>query len=470
MTGRFAAVDLGASSGRVMLARVDADGIDLRELHRFPNRPVSVRGTLHWDVLSLWGGMLDGLRAAVGQAGGLDGIGVDSWAVDYGLLDEDGELIGEPVHYRDGRTDGIPARVAQVVEPERLYATNGVQVLPLNTIYQFVAARDTSAMRTASGALLIPDLFGYWLTGNQVSELTNASTTGLLDVRTRTWAPELFAELSLRDDLFPALVDPGHVLGPLLPEPASDIGSGAVVTVVGSHDTASAVTGVPARKENFAFLSCGTWSLLGLELDEPVTSEPARRVNFTNELGVDGTVRFLRNVMGLWLLQESVRTWERDGKGIDLGELLSTAADLPANRSLIDPDQPQFLPPGDMPTRIADECRRTGQPVPTSPAELARCIVDSLAAAYRRTLDDACAITGRSVEVLHLVGGGARNTLLCQLTADACGLPVVAGPVEAAAYGNVLVQARAAGVINGSLRELRQLIPATRTVTYRPRT
>jgi rhamnulokinase len=356
------------------------------------------------------------------------------------------------------------------VEPERLYATNGVQVLPLNTIYQFFAARDTAVMRTASRALLIPDLVGYWLTGNQVSELTNASTTGLLDVRSRTWAQKLFAELSLRDDLFPAVVEPGHLLGPLVPELAADLGSGAVVTAVGSHDTASAVAGVPAREENFAYLSCGTWSLVGLELDEPMTSEPARTVNFTNELGVDGTVRFLRNVMGLWLLQESMRTWERGGNGVDLAALLARAADLPANRSLIDPDQPQFLPPGDMPTRIAEECRRTGQPVPTSPAEFTRCILDSLAAAYRRALDDARAITGRSVEVLHLVGGGARNRLLCQLTADACGLPVVAGPVEAAAYGNVLVQARAVGVINGSLPELRKLIPATHTVTYRPRT
>jgi rhamnulokinase len=241
------------------------------------------------------------------------------------------------------------------------------------------------------------------------------------------------------------------------------------VTAVGSHDTASAVAGVPAQGGDFAYISCGTWSLVGLELDAPVTSDAAREANFSNELGVDGTVRFLRNVMGLWLLQESVRSWERAGTAVDLATLLAAAEELPAGRSVIDPDRPEFLPPGDMPARIAAECRRTGQPVPQTPPEVVRCILDSLAAAYARRIAEACAITGRRVAVIHLVGGGAHNALLCRLTADACGLPVVAGPVEAAAYGNVLVQARAAGVVSGDLAALRALVPASDTVTFHPR-
>lgn len=471
MTATFAAIDLGASSGRVMLADVTQGGVRLREVHRFPNRPVEVHGRLHWDVLSLWAGALDGLRIAARDAGPLVGIAVDSWGVDYGLLDADGRLLGNPVHYRDGRTDGVADRVHATVPHESLYGVAGIQQLPFNTVYQLAADRTSAAMRAASSALLIPDLFSFWLTGRQVTELTNASTTSLVDARSRDWAGKLFTDLDLREDLFPGIVAPGHVIGPLLPAVAAEIGcpEGVVVTAVGSHDTASAVAGVPARGENFAYISCGTWSLVGLELDEPVTSEAARSANFSNELGVDGTVRFLGNVMGLWLLQESVRTWERSGERVDLERLLRETAEVPAGRSVIDPDRPQFLPPGDMPARIREECARTAQPVPQAPAEITRCILDSLAAAYRRRIRLGCELTGRQVDVIHVVGGGARNSLLCQLTADACGVPVVAGPVEGAAYGNVLVQARSAGVLDGSLRDLRAAIPLTDTVTYTPR-
>jgi rhamnulokinase len=474
----FAAIDLGASSGRVMLADVSREHVALREVHRWPNRPVAVPGacgeTLHWDALSLWGGVLDGLRAAGRAAtapGGITGIGVDSWAVDYALLDADGRLLGNPVHYRDARTDGVARAVDELVAPEELYAVTGIQELPFNTIYQLMAARETAALRHAARALMIPDLFGYWLTGAAGTELTNASTTGLLDVRARTWATGFFDRLGLRTGLFPPLRQPGDPLGPLLPRVAEDTGLGpaAAVTAVGSHDTASAVVGVPARDDRFAYISCGTWSLVGVELRAPVTTDAARAANFSNELGVDGTVRFLRNVMGLWLLQESIRTWEAQGVRIDLPALLAEAAALPGGRSVIDPDRPEFLPPGDMPGRIRAECIRTGRPEPGTPAEVTRCILDSLAAAYRRTVLEAAKLSGTKVEVVHLVGGGARNSLLCQLTANACELPVAAGPVEAAAYGNVLVQARAAGILAGGLTDLRALLREAETVTYLPR-
>jgi rhamnulokinase len=463
----FAAVDLGASSGRVMLAQVGERGIDLEEVYRFANRPVTVAGTLYWDLLSLWGGTLDGLRIAAQRAGRLAGIAVDSWAVDYALIDPDGGLLGNPVHYRDRRTDGVAAALSEVTPPERRYARDGLQPLPFNTVFQLAAARDTWAVRHAAHALLIPDLFGYWLTGELASEQTNASTTGLLDPRSGQWDADLFAALGLRPDLFPPVRPPGTVLGPLRAGVAADCETGdAVVSLAGSHDTASAVAGVPATGEDFAYISCGTWSLVGVERAKPVTTEAARAAGFSNELGVDGTVRFLRNVMGLWLLQECVRTWERRGDVIDLPRLLAEAGQLPGGRIVIDPDRPEFLPPGDMPERIRAECRRTGQPVPDTPAEITRCILDSLAEAYRRGVRQAAGLSGVAVKVIHLVGGGAQNALLGQLTADACELPVVAGPVEAAAYGNVLVQARTAGVLTGGLAELRQLLRGT--TTYYP--
>jgi rhamnulokinase len=452
-----------------MVASVDGDAIDLREVHRFANRPVQIRGTLHWDILALWSGVVDGLRIA-GRSGPFDGIGVDSWAVDYALVDEDGALLGNPVHYRDARTDGVADTVDDVIAADELYAVTGLQRLTFNTIYQLVAARDTWAMRNAAGLLMIPDVFAYLLCGERSGEITNASTTGLFDVRTREWSTDLVKRLGLRADLLPAVREPGERIGTVLASVAADCGiDAAPVWTVGSHDTASAVLGVPARNDRFAYISCGTWSLVGVERGAPVTSDAARAANFSNELGVDGTVRFLRNVMGLWLLQESVRTWERAGVAVDLPRLLDEAAQLPGGRSVVDPDRPQFLPPGDMPARLQAECRRIGAEVPESPAELTRCILDSLAAAYRRTVRQAAELSGTPVEVVHLVGGGAQNALLCQLTADACELPVVAGPVEAAAYGNVLVQARAAGVLAGDRTRLRALLGATQTVTYLPR-
>lgn len=450
-----------------MLADIDASSVSLHEVHRFPNRPVSVGGTLYWDILALWAGTVDGLRLAGRQADRLAGIGVDSWAIDYALLDESGHLLGNPVHYRDSRTDGIAGQVVDAIGSAQLYGTTGVQVLPFNTIFQWVAARDSVAMRDAAHALLIPDLFTYWLTGRLGTELTNASTTGLLDVRSRRWSTALFDRLGLRTNLFPPLSQPGELIGPV--SERNGLRDTPVITV-GSHDTASAVAGVPARDERFAYISCGTWSLVGVELDSPIATDAARAANFGNELGVDNTVRFLRNVMGLWLLQESIRTWESAGQPVDQGRLLAEAAQVPAGRFVVDPDRPEFLAPGDMPARLRAECLRTGQPVPETPAEITRCIHDSLAAAYRRAVHGAAELSGRTVAAVHIVGGGARNALLCQLTADACQIPVIAGPVEAAAFGNVLIQARTAGVLSGRLPELRSLLRGTETTTYLPRT
>lgn len=467
-TKSFAAVDLGASSGRVMLGRVGPDLLDLTEAHRFANRPARIHDTLHWDVLSLYQGVLDGLRAAGERAGGrLDSVGIDGWAVDYGLLDADGDLIGNPVHYRDARTDGMAEKLWKVLTPRDLYLSTGIQYAPFNTLYQLMAAKGSAQYAAAERVLLVPDLIAYWLTGRQGTEITNASTTQLIDPMTRQWAYNVAVPAGIDLSLFPPLRTPGDPAGELLPQILEAVGLAGPVamTTVASHDTASAVAAVPARPgERFAYISTGTWSLAGLELDTPVVSDESREANFTNELGVDDTVRFLRNIMGLWLLQECMSEWELT----DIGSLLAAAADIAPLRSIVDAADPTFLAPGQMPSRIAQACRDSDQPVPVGPAETTRCILDSLAIAHRRAIEDAQKISNEEVDVVYIVGGGSRNALLCQLTADACGLPVVAGPAEASALGNVLVQARAHGVV-GDLASMRELLVRTQSsVRYEP--
>ncbi|MFD7657809.1 rhamnulokinase family protein, partial [Actinosynnema sp. NPDC059797] len=452
------------SSGRVMAFDIAPDRVNFTEAHRFPNGPVRLGDTLHWDVLALYRGVLDGLRAAGPR---LDAVGIDSWAVDYGLLDATGALLGNPVHYRDRRTDGVPDAVHAHLPATELYQVTGLQVLPFNTIYQLAAARGTPQLGAAQRLLLIPDLLTRWLTGVNASEVTNASTTGLLDARTRTWSTELLARLDIPEGLFTPLVEPGTEVGTLHDHVLAQTGlTGPVpVVAVGSHDTASAVVGVPAATRNFAYVATGTWSLVGVELDAPVLTEASRAANFSNELGVDGTVRYLRNVMGLWLLQECLREWGDP----DLAGLLDAAAAVPGLAAVVDAGDPAFIPPGNMPARIREACARTGQPPPSTPAEVVRCVLDSLALAHHRAIRQAADLSGRQVDVVHVVGGGARNRLLCQLTADACGLPVVAGPVEAAAYGNALVQARALGVVTGGLPELRDVVRSSaELVRYEP--
>lgn len=473
MTGRLvAAVDLGASSGRVMVGRVAPNELELTEVHRFPNDPVRLPDGLHWDILRLYREVLAGLREATRVAEGLVAIGIDSWAIDYGLLDEAGSLLGNPYHYRDERNAAAVGPVHEVIAPADLYARTGLQFLPFNTIYQLAAARGSAEFRAARTMLLIPDLVGYWLSGVRVAEVTNASTTALLDIHRRTWDEGLMESLAIPPALFAPLGRPGDVIGPLREDVRLETGASAetLLTLVGSHDTASAVVAIPAGDTSFAYIACGTWSLVGVELDHAVLTKESREANFTNEGGVDDRIRYLRNVMGLWLLQESLRTWDLEGTAQNLPALLIAAAELPPGGPIFDPDDPAFLPPGDMPARVAAACVRQDQSAPTTRAGLVRCILDSLAAAYGRAVHDAERLSGRPVDVVHLVGGGARNALLCQLTADACEVPLFAGPVEATAIGNILVQARARGLLAGDLETLRALVRATQDVRrYEPR-
>lgn len=474
MSGTVAAVDLGATSGRVILGHVDADDIRMEHVARFPNGPVTLhegdREALHWDVVELYRQVSAGLRDAFGRHPEIASIGIDSWAVDYGLL-RDGRLLGLPYHYRDERHEHGVASVHEQVPAAELYARNGLQHLPFNTVFQFAA---DPSVQLAQRALLVPDLLGYWLTGVEAAERTNASTTGLLHATTRGWDPTLRAAARLPSGLLPTLRDPGDRLGPLLPSVADAVGGRAPVTLVGSHDTASAVVAVPATEPDFAYISSGTWSLVGVELDAPVLSDAARRANCTNEGGVDGRVRFLKNVSGLWLLSESVRTWERGGDHVDLEALLASAAAVAAPVPVFDVADESFTPPGDMPSRIAAWCRAHGLSAPANRAEFVRSILESLAAAYASTLETITTVTGKDVRQVHIVGGGSQNRLLCQLTADRTGLPVLAGPVEATALGNVLVQARAAGLgglTGASLEALRDRVSRTvEPVRYTPTT
>ena len=454
-----AAVDIGASGGRVIAARVSDSGLETREVSRFPNEPVVAGGTLYWDILRLHASVLAGLSAAASSFP-LASAGIDSWGVDYGLLDGAGALIGNPVHYRDSRTEGVTASVPHA----ELYAVTGIQDLPINTINQLIAAAGTPSLSAARTLLLIPDLLAYWLTGVSGAEVTNASTTGLLDVSTRQWATGVMERVGIAPGLFAPLRQPGDVIGPITVGAAGAAGAlGAVPLIaVGSHDTASAVVAVPAVGRNFAYISSGTWSLAGIELSAPVLTRESQRANFTNETGIDGTVRYLRNVTGLWLLQECLRHWGSPS----LDSLLAEAATAAPLRFVVDADDPVFLPPGDMPARIASWLSSRGLPAPSEPAQFVRCVVDSLAMAYRRALLAAQSLSGQHADVVHIVGGGSRNALLCQLTADALGLPVVAGPAEATALGNALVQARALGTAPGSLDGMRALLRGSQDLRY----
>jgi rhamnulokinase len=459
--GSVAAIDLGASSGRVMLGHVGPNELELHSVARFPNQPVRTVDGLHWNILELYRNALVGLQAAVREAPGLVSVGIDSWAVDYALLRGD-RMLGTPFHYRDDRTAAGLAATHTLVPPTELYRQNGLQVLPFNTLYQLAADRATGDLAVADGLLLIPDLLGFWLTGRRVAERSNASTTGLLQATGGAdagWNDELIRRLGLPRALFPELVSAGDRIGALLPGVAAEVGSERLELVaVGSHDTASAVVAVPMLGDDCAYISSGTWSLVGVELPSPVLSSASRAANFTNEGGVDGRVRYLRNVMGLWLLSESIRSWEQAGERIDLSRLLAEAAGLPGPGVLFDVDDARFLPPGNMPARIQAHLREQGLPVPGSRAELVRSIVESLAAAYARTIRTITELSGRTVRTVHIVGGGSQNELLCQLTAEYTGLTVLAGPVEATAIGNVLVQARAQGFATGSLESLRSLV------------
>jgi rhamnulokinase len=468
MSVTVAAVDLGATSGRVILGHVSHNELSIRPVARFPNLPVRTIDGLHWNILELYRNVVAGLAHAVREEPALSSVAVDSWAVDYALM-RGGRMLGTPYHYRDDRSEQAVVATHALVDSAELYASNGLQHLPFNTLFQLTADRLAGTLELADEFLLIPDLINYWLTGERAAERTNASTTGLVNVATGEWDTELIARLGLPRSVFPELVAAGTSIGGFLPEVAAEIGIGRAsrtrsasdthgtgprrtacpaqptVMAVGSHDTASAVVAIPATTSDFAYISCGTWGLVGVELDSPVLSEAGRLANFTNEGGVDGRVRFLHNVMGLWLLSESVRTWERSEPPIALPALLAAAAEVTDEVVVFDANDPRFLPPGDMPTRIAEWCREHTQRPPRTQAEYVRSILNSLADAFTRAVFAASELSGHRVRVIHIVGGGSQNALLCQLIADRSGLPVEAGPVEATAIGNVLIQSRADG-------------------------
>ena len=467
--GWVAAVDLGATSGRVVLGHVGPGVLTVEAVHRFPNEPVRTPDGLHWNVLELYRQVLVGLRKALELHPDLLSIGLDSWGVDYGLLRGD-RLAGVPFHYRDERTAAGFERVHRTVSRESLYAGGGVQLLRINTLYQLAVDQAAGFLDASTSMLLTPDLFAYWLTGEKVAEQTIASTSGLLDVRGRAWNTALIDTLGYPRTLFAPIVQPGTVVGRLLPEVAAEVGATSAVPVVavGSHDTASAVVAVPMSDRRAAYISSGTWSLVGVELDAPVLTAASREADFTNEGGVDGRVRYHRNVMGLWLLNESIRTWERQGLAVPLADLLREAA-AAEDVGVFEVDHPSLLAAGDMPSRIAALGSARPGAAPLTPAELTRSILESLAVRYAATLRDAERLSGVEIDTVHIVGGGSQNSLLCQLTADRTGRRVLAGPVEATAIGNVLVQARAAGLVSGSLEELRDLVRRTHApIVYVP--
>ncbi len=448
---KLLAIDLGASSGRAILGELNGKKLSLTEVHRFANEMIERGGHKHWDVHRLRREMLTALRKT---GPGVESVGIDTWGVDYGYV-KGGEVIGLPFAYRDGRTQAVIGAVHdRFGGHEGLYRINGLQFLPFNTIYQMAEdAASRPEVFAADRMLMMPELLGFFLTGKFAAEYSIASTSGLLDARTRTWSDELRDALRLPRRLFSPVSQPGGFRADLLPE----TGLRAKLILPGCHDTASAVAATPMTGDDAMYISSGTWSLAGVELDEPVLTDAARRVNFTNEGGVGGKIRFLKNVMGLWLVQELQRLWAAEGRRLGFGEICAEAEKAPPFRSLINPNLPRFLAPKDMRAEIQEECRRTGQPVPEGVGPLARCVFEGLALAYRECLDQVQALTGRTIRRVHIVGGGVQNRLLCRMTADACGVPVAAGPVEATALGNLLVQAIALGAV-GDIEAARGIV------------
>ncbi|HUS82052.1 MAG TPA: rhamnulokinase family protein [Dehalococcoidia bacterium] len=465
------AFDLGAESGRAMLGRLDGDRLRLTEVYRFPNGPVAASDGLHWDVRRLFAEIERGLALCCGQYGRPASIGIDAWGVDFALLDEQGRLLFDPFHYRDRRTEGVMEEAFKRVPRREIFEQTGIQFLQINTLYQLLsmALAGSPLLARAATFLTIPDLFNYRLTGRAVCEFTNATTTQFYDPRARAWATALLERLGIPTHFLPEVVMPGTVLGPLLPSVAGETAArGVPVVAPACHDTGSAVAAVPADGDDFAYISSGTWSLVGVEVREPVVSDAGLAANLTNEGGVGGRFRLLRNVAGLWLLQECRRIWAEGDAAPSYDELASLAEQAPPFLSLIDPDDSSFLSPPDMPAAIADFCRKTAQPVPPDRAATVRCVLESLALRYRWVIEQLEAVQTKKVGVIHIVGGGSRNRTLCRFTADATGRRVLAGPVEATAAGNVIVQAMALGRL-GSLEEGRALVRRSfETAAYEP--
>ena len=459
----MAAVDLGAQSGRVALGRFDGTRLSVSTVHRFENVPVRTRGRLQWDLLGLYRSVLEGLRAAGREAGRIDSVGVDSWGVDFGLLDRSGRLVQSPVHYRDARRASAVDRVLTEVPARELYERTGIQLMPINSVFELAAMAEENdpALETAETLLLIPDLLHYWLCGARVTEFTNATTTQCFDPRYGGWAFDLLERLGIPTRLLPDVAAPGTVLGPLSADVAEETSlQGTSVIAGATHDTASAVAAIPFREPGSAYISAGTWSLVGLEVQRPAIDDSTFAANLTNEGGVAGTFRLLRNVTGLWLLHECRRIWAHSGRDYSFEELAALSGEAPPLQSLVDPNHPLFAPPGDMPRRIREFCALTAQPEPEGPAAIARCILESLALKHAETIDLLREATGAQPGTIHVVGGGARNERLCRWTAEAAAMPVVAGPAEATEIGNLAVQAIALGELT-SLDDARSVIRAS---------
>ncbi len=468
---RFLAFDLGAESGRAAVGTLQGDHLSLEEIHRFPNEPVQVCETLYWDILALYGNVLKGMREYVRRYGdSVDGIGVDTWSVDFGLIGRDGQLLQNPVHYRDQRIQGILEEIVRRIGAQELFERSGLIDYPISTLCQLVACRlkQPGLLESADTCLMIPDLIAYFLTGQRVGERTNTIMTQLYDPRARGWSEEILNRYDLPESLMPALVDPATAIGGLRESVQGDTGlTDALVIAPCTHDTSSAVAAVPAEGDDWAFLSSGTWSVLGALTKEVVTSPEAFAVGMCNELTFESFF-LARNIMGLWLLQQARAIWQSSGETYSYAELVELAQKAPGGGPLIDPDDPGFLAPVDMVQAINDFCARTRQPRPQGPAAVTRCILESLALSYRHYLDQITRLLDRSFRVLHVVGGGSRNTLLCQMTADATALPVIAGPSEATIIGNVLLQAVAVGCIHSPADVRKVVRQSTELVTYEP--
>jgi len=474
----YLAVDLGASSGRIVAGLFDGSRLRQEDVARFDNGGVEAGGTLYWDYLRLWGDICRGLRAAAERyAGRIASLGIDTWGVDFMLLGRGDVPLGNPVHYRDSRCEGMLAEVLRRVPREEVFAQTGVQFMPINTLYQLMALRQRNSplLDMAERLLMMPDLFNWLLTGVKTNEFTNATTTQFYDPSRRAWATDLLQRLDLPTSMLGEVIGPGTTLGPVLPRIAAETGlHGVKVVVPGTHDTASAVMAVPAAGgpgpvPNWCFISSGTWALMGVEVPQPVITPPCLRFNFTNEGGVGGTIRLLKNIAGLWLVQECRRVWGKQGRVHSWDELNAFAAAVSPLASLINPDDPSLMAPDDMPEAIRALCRRTGQPAPHDAGAVIRCAVESLAMKCRSVLAMLEELIGGRLETIHIVGGGTQNRQLCQATADACGRMVLAGPVEATAIGNVMIQAVAAGAV-GSIAQAREVVRRSCTVeTYEPK-
>jgi sugar (pentulose or hexulose) kinase len=475
-THNFVAFDLGASSGRAVLGRFDGQTLSLEEMHRFHNGPTRVLDSIHWNALQLFTEMKTGLaKAAEATGGDIAAVGIDTWGVDFGLLDKSGALIGNPYHYRDSRTDGVMDRTFEIVPQAEVFMQTGIQFMQLNSLFQLVAMalHQSPALAAADTLLFMPDLFNYWFTGQKMCEYTIASTSQAYNMQENCWATEMLAKLDIPTHIFLDVVPPGAKVGTILPDIAQEAGLSGPVPVIapGGHDTACAVASVPvadADQERFAYLSSGTWSLLGVELPAPVINEKSLEYNVTNEGGVENTIRLLKNLGGLWLVQECRRTWAQQGEDYSWADLTRMAAEAPPFVAVIDPDDATFLPPGDMGARIVEFCRRTGQPAPASKGGIIRVALESLALKYRWVTEKLEELAERPIEVIHIVGGGTQNTLLNQFAANATCRRIITGPIEATAIGNMLMQMLAVGQIS-SLSEGREVVKRSFPVeSYQP--